>query len=31
VAVSDGDYFDTWDSGDEVPVYYFEKDEKEVK
>lgn len=31
VAVSDGDYYDTWDSGDEVPVYYFEKDEKEVK
>lgn len=25
VAVIDGDYFDTWDSGDEVPVYYWEK------
>ena len=25
VAVIDGDYYDTWDSGDEVPVYYFEK------
>lgn len=27
VAVVDGDYYDTWDSGDEVPVYYFEKGE----
>lgn len=25
VAVIDGDYYDTWDSGDEVPVYYWEK------
>lgn len=25
VAVSDGDYFDTWDSGDEVPLYYWKK------
>lgn len=25
VTVIDGDYYDTWDSGDEVPVYYFEK------
>lgn len=24
VAVVDGDYFDTWDSGDEVPLYYWE-------
>ena len=26
VAVRDGDYYDTWDSGDEVPVYYWEKE-----
>ena len=25
VAVSDGQYFDTWDSGKEVPVYYWRK------
>lgn len=24
VAVIDGNYYDTWDSGDEVPVYYWE-------
>ncbi len=24
VAVVDGKYYDSWDSGDEVPVYYFE-------
>lgn len=23
VAVVDGDYYDTWDSGDEVPLYYW--------
>lgn len=23
VAVVDGDYIDAWDSGDEVPIYYF--------
>ena len=26
VCVNDGDYFDTWDIGDEVPVYYWEKE-----
>ena len=26
VAVKDGVYYDTWDSGDEVPIYYFEKE-----
>lgn len=26
VTVCDGDYYDTWDSGDEVPVYYWEKE-----
>lgn len=25
VAVVDGDYFDTWDSGDSVPLYYWER------
>lgn len=28
VAVKDGNYFDTWDSGDEIPIYYFMKDEE---
>ena len=27
VAVKDGDYYDTWDSGDEVPIYYWRKEE----
>lgn len=27
VAVVNGDYYDTWDSGDEVPVYYWTKGE----
>ena len=26
VAVKDGDYFDAWDSGNEVPIYYWSKD-----
>lgn len=26
VAVIDGNYYDTWDSGDEVPIYYFKKE-----
>lgn len=25
VAVIDGDYYDAWDSGQEVPVYYFKR------
>lgn len=25
VAVIDGDYYDTWDSGDEIPQYYWEE------
>lgn len=25
IAVVDGDYYDTWDSGDEVPVYYWKE------
>lgn len=32
VAVKDGDFYDTWDSGNEVPIYYYEKvDEKNVQ
>lgn len=25
VAVMDGNYYDTWDSGDEIPVYYYKR------
>lgn len=25
VAVIDGNYYDTWDSGSEIPIYYFER------
>ena len=27
VTVIDGDYYDTWDSGDEIPIYYFTKED----
>lgn len=27
VTVVDGDYYDSWDSGNEIPVYYFTKEE----
>lgn len=27
VTVSDGAYYDSWDSGAEVPVYYYEREE----
>lgn len=27
ITVIDGDYYDTWDSGDEVPIYYFTKED----
>lgn len=27
VAVIDGDYYDTWDSGNEVPIYFWTKEE----
>jgi hypothetical protein len=27
VAVINGDYYDTWDSGDETPIYYWFKEE----
>jgi len=26
VAVIDGDYYDAWDSGNEIPIYYFSKE-----
>lgn len=26
VTVKNGDYYDTWDSGDEIPVYYYKKE-----
>lgn len=25
VAVIDGDYYDSWDSGNEIPIYYYER------
>lgn len=28
IAVKDGNYYDTWDSGNEVPSYYFKKEEE---
>lgn len=28
VAVVDGNYLDTWDSGEEVPLYYYKKEEE---
>ena len=28
VTVMDGDWFDTWDSGREIPVYYWTREEK---
>lgn len=29
IAIINGDYYDTWDSGDESPIYYFELEESE--
>lgn len=26
VAVKDGNYYDSWDSGDEIPIYYFKEE-----
>lgn len=26
VCVKDGDYYDSWDSGDEIPLYYYVRD-----
>lgn len=25
IAILNGDYYDTWDSGDEVPIYFYER------
>lgn len=27
IAAIDGNYYDTWDSGNEIPIYYFTKEE----
>lgn len=27
IAVIDGDYYDTWNSGNEIPIYYFKKED----
>ena len=27
VCVKDGDYIDTWDSGNEIPLYYWQQEE----
>lgn len=27
IAVNNGDYFDSWDSGNETPLYYFQKED----
>lgn len=29
VTVIDGDYYDAWDSGDEVPIFYWQRKENE--
>jgi hypothetical protein len=26
IAVEEGDYYDTWDSGDEIPIYFWRKE-----
>lgn len=31
IAVKDGDYYDSWDSGDEVPLYYWQAEEDEAR
>lgn len=28
IACIDGDYYDTWDSGSKIPIYYFKKEGK---
>lgn len=28
IGIKDGDYYDTWDSGDEVPMYYWKRREQ---
>lgn len=29
LAVIDGDYYDSWESGDEMPIYYYCKEDDE--
>ena len=29
IAVCDGDYYDAWDSGNEIPVYYWQRERSE--
>lgn len=29
IAVIDGNYYDVWDSGDEIPLYYYKKETRE--
>ena len=31
IAVEDGDYYDTWDSGDEIVLYYWRKEEEDER
>ena len=26
VCIKDGNYYDSWDSGDEIPIYYYQKE-----
>lgn len=28
IACENGDYYDTWDSGNEIPIYYWQKEEQ---
>ena len=28
LAVKDGEYYDSWDSGNEIPIYYFKRKEE---
>lgn len=28
IAVENGNYFDTWDSGNEIPIYYWRKEKR---
>lgn len=29
ICVKDGNYYDTWDSGNEIPIYYFVKEQNQ--
>lgn len=30
VCVIDGNYYDTWDSGDEIPIYYWQREDSDA-